>query len=62
MHNYFVYTQRITPTHLIANEDGPIATVQAMATLRHDWFGRVINDNGAPYAAMRRLPRAPLPD
>lgn len=59
MHNVFVHTRRLSnPTYIWYNEEGPIATVQSMPTLKRDQFGQLLNQNGEVYAVVHQYDRS----
>lgn len=44
--------------HLITNEEGWIATVQSMPTLKRDFAGRVLNAKDKPVAVVHQYDRS----
>ena len=51
---------KVSALHLVSNEDGFVATVQSMPTLRRDRAGRVVGGGGAPYAVVHQYDRSAL--
>lgn len=67
MHNYFLYGGRLEealrplgapPIRLVSNEEGWVATVQSMPTVKRDKGGRVLNDLGKAVAVVHQWDRS----
>lgn len=68
IHNYLVYSGellkpaggQVEAMHIIPNEEGFIATVQSMPSLRMDRSGRVVNEEGGVVAAVHQYDRSQM--
>lgn len=68
MHNYFVFSGKLkhalqasgSELRIVSNEEGWVGTVQSMSHLSRDRAGRLLNDNGIPYALVHQYDRSAL--
>lgn len=66
MHNYYVFNGQLASAlqplgsrlQVVDNEHGFIATVQSMGVLQQDRAGRLLNEDGKPYALVHQYDRS----
>lgn len=66
MHNYYVFNGKLASAlqplgsrlQVVDNEQGFVATVQSMGVLKRDRAGRLLNDDGKPYALVHQYDRS----
>lgn len=59
VHNVIVHQRRIQDLVAVENDEGWVATVQAMRMVVRDSFGRVVTARGQPYAVVHQWDRSP---